>query len=113
MNRRDEAGQVTVLIIGFAAILMLVVVAAIDSSAAFLQRRGLDNLADGAALYAADLGADGIYDSGVGPGRLAQDERAVRHAVHAYLAQTGAHRRYRGGKGVVRLSGTGKCRKGH
>ena len=26
MNRRDEAGQVTVLIIGFAAILMLVVI---------------------------------------------------------------------------------------
>ena len=62
MRCRDEEGQVTLLIIGFASILLMAIVVVIDASAAYLQRQGLDNLADGAALYGADLGSAGIYE---------------------------------------------------
>ena len=40
--RRDEQGQVTLLIIGFASILLMAIVVVIDASAAYLQRQGLD-----------------------------------------------------------------------
>ena len=65
MSERDEGGQVTLLIIGFASILLMAIVVVIDASAAYLQRQGLDNLADGAALYGADLGSTDVYASGV------------------------------------------------
>ena len=40
--------------------LVLVVALVVDTSAAYLQRQGLDTLADGAALHGADLGATGL-----------------------------------------------------
>ena len=45
----------------------MVVALVVDSSAAYLQRQGLDTLADGAALRGADLGATGedVYQGGV------------------------------------------------
>ncbi|WP_332665803.1 pilus assembly protein TadG-related protein [Aeromicrobium sp.] len=51
---RREAGQITVMTIGFFVFLGLLAVVVINSSAAFLQRQQLDNVADGAALAAAD-----------------------------------------------------------
>ena len=51
---RDERGQTSVLIIGFAFVLLLMVGVVVDASAAYLQRQGLDTLADGAALAGAD-----------------------------------------------------------
>ena len=70
----------------------------IDASAAYLQRQGLDTVADGAALRGADLGATGeeIYTGGVPPDRLALTAAAVRASVHAYLVDVGAFRRYPG-----------------
>ena len=94
--RRDEQGQVTLLIIGFASILLMAVVVVVDASAAYLQRQGLDNLADGAALYGADLGSAGIYTEGLGDERLVQQEAAVKAAVRDYLARAEAGRRYPG-----------------
>ena len=44
-ERRDERGQASVLIIGFAVVLAMVVALVVDSSAAYLQRQGLDSLA--------------------------------------------------------------------
>lgn len=96
MRARDEHGQVTLLIIGFAGILLMAIVAVIDASSAYLQRQGLDNLADGAALYGADLGSSGIYEEGLGEDRLSQQEAAVRAAVRDYLARAGAGRKYPG-----------------
>ena len=93
-QRRDERGQVTLLIIGFAAILLMAVALVVDSSAAYLQRQGLDSLADGAALHGADLGSAGIYEQGLGDDRLLQQEAAVRAAVHDYLARAGAEAAY-------------------
>ena len=51
---RREDGQITVMTIGFFMFLGLLAVVVINSSAAFLQRQQLDNVADGAALAAAD-----------------------------------------------------------
>jgi hypothetical protein len=96
MRRRDDGGSVTLLIIGFASILLMAIVVVIDASAAYLQRQGLDNLADGAALYGADLGSAGIYTEGLGEDRLVQQEAAVEAAVRQYLARAGAGRTHPG-----------------
>lgn len=59
---RDERGTVTVMTIGFLVMLGLLTVVVVDSSAAFLERQRLHNLADGAALAAADaLDEAGFY----------------------------------------------------
>jgi Putative Flp pilus-assembly TadE/G-like len=98
MRHRDERGQATVLIIGFAAVLAMVVALVVDSSAAYLQRQGLDTLADGAALRGADLGATGqdVYEGGVPQDTLALTPAQARRAVGAYLQQSGAYARYPG-----------------
>ena len=95
-EERDEQGQVTLLIIGFAGILLMAIVVVIDASAAYLQRQGLDNLADGAALYGADLGSAAIYEQGLGDARLLQQEAAVKAAVRDYLARANAGSRFPG-----------------
>lgn len=94
--RRDEQGQVTLLIIGFAAMLLMAVVMVVDASAAYLQRQGLDNLADGAALHGADLGSAGVYAEGLPEDRLLQEAAVVRAAVQDYLRASGAGQRFPG-----------------
>ncbi|GAB3031203.1 hypothetical protein GCM10011376_24310 [Nocardioides flavus (ex Wang et al. 2016)] len=94
--KRDEHGQVTLLIIGFASILLMAIVVVVDASAAYLQRQGLDNLADGAALHGADLGSAGIYEQGLDDERLTQQEAAVEAAVRDYLVRAGAPATYPG-----------------
>lgn len=95
---RDERGQVTVLIVGFAVVLAMGIAVVIDASAAYLQRQGLDTLADGAALRGADLGATGedVYAGGVGERPLALTEAQARAAVRGYLSDVGAFRKYPG-----------------
>ena len=59
--RRDE-GNTTVLAIGLLLVLGLLTVVVVNASAAFLERRDLMNLADRAALTAADgLARDQLY----------------------------------------------------
>ena len=53
-RRRGEDGQLTVLIIGFTAIVLLMIVVVTDISKVFLVRRELDATADGAVLAAAN-----------------------------------------------------------
>ena len=109
IRRNDsEQGQVTLLIIGFAGILLMAVVVVIDASAAYLQRQGLDNLADGAALYGADLGSAGIYEQGLGDARLIQQEAAVEAAVRDYLARADAASRFPGIDVGVRVDPIGR-----
>lgn len=95
-RRRDERGQTTILIIGFASILMFAIAVVIDASAAFLQRQDLDTVADGAALRGADLGSVGTYTEGLPEQNLSQTEAAVRAAVNDYLRQVGAFSDYPG-----------------
>ena len=108
MRRRDEHGSVTLLIIGFAGILLMAIVVVIDASAAYLQRQGLDNLADGAALYGADLGSAGVYEEGLDAERLSQQEAAVEAAVRDYLGRAGASRKYPGIDVGVRVDPVGR-----
>ncbi|WP_179664355.1 pilus assembly protein TadG-related protein [Nocardioides panaciterrulae] len=95
---RPEQGQATVMIIGLAVVLAMLVAVVVDASAAYLQRQGLDTVADGAALSGADLGATGqeTYTTGVPEEELRLTPEAVRDAVRAYLAATGAYAHYPG-----------------
>jgi Flp pilus assembly protein TadG len=95
---RDQSGQGTVLIVGFAFVLAMAVAMVVDVSAAYLQRQGLDTVADGAALRGADLGATGrdVYTGGVPADRLDITADAVRTSVRDYLAASGAYAKYPG-----------------
>src|SRR6478735_8112432 len=86
------------MIIGFAFALLMAIAMVVDASAAYLQRQGLDTVADGAALHGADLGATGreVYTGGVPEGRLDLTSAAVRSAVHEYLVASGAYTEYPG-----------------
>jgi Putative Flp pilus-assembly TadE/G-like len=86
------------MIVGLATVLAMGVAVVTDASAAYLQRQGLDNLADGAALAGADLGTAGdeVYQGGLGGGRLMVTEADARTAVHDYLQRAGALAKYPG-----------------
>jgi Putative Flp pilus-assembly TadE/G-like len=92
----DERGSVTPLIIGFAVVVALLVGVVVDASAAFLRRGGLDSLADGAALAAAD-GIQGrqVYEGGLKK-HAEIDPAVARQLVEDYLRATQAARRYPG-----------------
>lgn len=95
-RRRDERGQTALLIVGFAVVAIMMVAVVVDASAAYLRRAGLDSLADGAALAAAD-GIQGrqVYEGGLGE-RARIDPAVARRYVAAYFRDTGAARRYPG-----------------
>ena len=95
---RTEAGQATLMIVGFAFVLAMGVALVVDAAAAYLQRLGLDTVADGAALRGADLGATGreVYTGGVPADRLELTAGAVRASVHDYLVSSGAYASYPG-----------------
>ena len=103
-RRRDERGQMTVMIVGFALVLALAVAVVTDASAAYLRRQGLDTLADGAALTAADAAASGeeAYHGGLGS-QLVLSDADARSAVAYYLVRSGAYAAYPGLRPVVRL----------
>ena len=96
MSRRDERGSTIPLIVGLASVLLLGIALVINASAAYLQRQGLDTLADGAALRGADLGAAGVYAEGLTQERLLQETGAVEKEVTAYLRSIGADKTYPG-----------------
>lgn len=97
-RRRDERGTTTLMIIGFAFVLLVMVAVVVDASAAYLQRQGLDNLADGAALAGADAGASGedVYTAGVDEDRLRLFADSARAGVADYLARSSAYADYPG-----------------
>jgi len=91
---RDERGQVTVMIVGFAFILMVLVAVVTDASAAYLQHSGLDTIADGAALTGADaLDRNAVYNGGLGD-EPQLDPVAAKAAIEQYLIDTDAYGRY-------------------
>lgn len=80
-----ESGQISVLIIGCATIIGLLAVVVINSSAAFLQRQRLADLADGAALAGADaIQSEQIYTKGLSSD-LPLDSVMAREAVSSYV----------------------------
>ena len=65
MKRSDE-GTITILVVGFTAILLLLVAVVVDVSAVVLARRGVASAADGAAVAAAQqLDQARVYASGL------------------------------------------------
>lgn len=83
----NERGQITVMTIGFFLALGLLAVVVTNASQAFLERRDLDNLADGAALSAADgLDEEHFYATG----DVRADPAQARRMVARYVAGSGA-----------------------
>jgi uncharacterized membrane protein len=83
---RREEGTVTIMTIGFLLLLGLLTVVVVDSSAAFLERQRLNNLADGAALAAADgLHEPGFYQDR----RVVLDPAEAHRLARVYLAGEG------------------------
>lgn len=105
---RDQRGQASVIIIGFAIVVLFLVAVVVDSSAAYLKRQSLDTLADGAALRAADLAAEGneVYGKGLDAGDLRLSTPAAKAAVRDYLRQVRAHHSHPGLSYGVRVRGT-------
>lgn len=80
-----ERGSITVLIIGFTAIAMALIVAGIDVSKVFLAQRALSSAADAAAVEAAQgVDTDRIYD---GPDLRCGDALPLDPGKAARLAQ--------------------------
>jgi uncharacterized membrane protein len=105
VRSRDQRGQTSLLIIGFFLVTLLVVGVTVDASAAYLRRQSLDNLADSAALAAADrLEADRAYTGDLG-GPLTVDTAAARGYVLGYLDSVGARGDFRDLTVDVRASG--------
>ena len=101
--QRGERGQVTVLIIGFALVLLLAVGVTVDASAAYLEREALAALADGAALAAADqVQGSPAYDGGL-RGTAPLDVRTARASVDRHLSATGALRDHPGLRAAVEV----------
>lgn len=88
MRRTGDQGQVTVMIVGFFIVVGLLAVVVINASAAFLQRQELNNVADGAALAAAQaVEEDAVYRGGLTDvGDLPLNNQRARGAVANYLA---------------------------
>lgn len=105
MRRRDEEGTILILTIGFVVIAMLLVVAVLDASAVFLDRRDLASAADGTALAAAQqVDVAAIYADGV-RGELPLDGGAVQRAIDAYVAANLPPAQYPGWHLTGRASG--------
>ncbi|RJS45163.1 pilus assembly protein TadG-related protein [Nocardioides cavernaquae] len=87
----EESGQVTVMIIGFALILLMATGVTVDASAAYLARQSLATLADGAALAGADqLQGAAAYDGGLDD-HVPIDVQTARQSVAEHLRATGAY----------------------
>ncbi|HRW19172.1 MAG TPA: pilus assembly protein TadG-related protein [Dermatophilaceae bacterium] len=83
---RREQGQVTVLVIGLLSIALVLILGAIDVTAVHLARVRLVDLADAAALDAADsLDEGGAYTGGVGDA-VTVSSQTVRSSASSYLA---------------------------
>jgi uncharacterized membrane protein len=97
-RQRDDSGQMTLMIVGFAVILMMAVALVVDASAAYLQRQGLATLADGAALAGADGGAQGaeVYAGGLKGDKADLVARSAKAAIQDYFSRHNAGENYPG-----------------
>lgn len=89
MNRRvgGEDGNVSLVTIGFVIVLVMLCAVVVNASDAYLDRQELMNLADGAALTA----ADGLDESAFYGGRaVTLDPAEARRLVDDYVGGRGA-----------------------
>ncbi|HZX04234.1 pilus assembly protein TadG-related protein [Kribbella sp.] len=92
-RKRGEDGQMTLLIVGFAVVILLMVVVVTDISKAFLVRRDLDATADGAVLAAAN-GLAAVYAQPGAGGNAAIDPDQARRLTADYLDEVAAGNRF-------------------
>ena len=95
---RTEAGQATLMIVGFAFVLAMGGAGGGPAAGPHPPRLGRHPGAAGAAGRGADLGATGreVYTGGVPADRLELTAGAVRASVHDYLVSSGAYASYPG-----------------
>ena len=90
MRRRDDEGQVSLLLVGYAVVVLALVLVVTEATSVHLARHRLLAVADSAALDAADaLDAARFYSlGGAGPPDrvVALSDASVRESVAAYLA---------------------------
>ena len=87
---RDD-GQVLLLVIAYAVVALSLVLVVVSASAVHLERKRLLEVADGAALDAADEVDESIYfPEGARPGSVPLSDASVRDAVDHYLDARGA-----------------------
>lgn len=101
---RPESGNISVMTIGFLAVLGLLLVVVINSSAVFLERRVLMNLADTVALSAADAVDEDDFLTHGDPQRLRIDPVLARRQAREQVgADTNVDLWVDGGRVRVRL----------
>ena len=86
--RRDDDGQITILALGFALIAFVLVAVVADAAAVHLARTQLTDVAEAAALDAADALADSAYHEGLDASEGAAvplTDDSVRQQVERYL----------------------------
>jgi Flp pilus assembly protein TadG len=91
VRRNDDEGTVLVLLLGFTAVLMLLVAVVVNVSAVILAKRGLASATDGAAVSASQsLDLDALYAAGLDAERIPLSEAEAASRVAAYEAQAAA-----------------------
>ena len=89
--KRNDDGTILVLLLGFTAVLLLMVAVVVNVSSVILAKRALVSVADGAAVSAAQsLDLDALYSQGLDSGRIPLDLSTARARVAAYEAQAAA-----------------------
>jgi uncharacterized membrane protein len=83
---RSERGQITLLVIGFAVILISLVAVVVDASQVMLLRRTLSSVADGAALAGAQSLAEQAFYAGQVVDTLPLDPSTAHVAVVEHLS---------------------------
>lgn len=83
---RGERGHITLLVIGFAVILISLAAVVVDASQVVLLRRTLSSVADGAALAAAQSLAEEAFYTGQAADVLPVDPTSAHNVVVDYLA---------------------------
>jgi Putative Flp pilus-assembly TadE/G-like len=82
--RRDERGSISLFILGLSLIAMLLIAGTVAVTSAHLSRMRLLDVADGAALSAANALDDSAYDRGVGES-VPLSNRSVQERAATYL----------------------------
>ena len=83
--RRGDDGQVTVLVLGYALIAFVLVAVVADAAAVHLARTRLTDVAEGAALDAADALSGSVYTGGVTGEAVPLTDDGVRRQAERYL----------------------------
>lgn len=95
-RQRSDAGQLTVMIVGFFLVVGLLTAVVIDASVAYLRNQSLNSLADGAALAAVDgIEGEQVYRGDLDD-RADIDPKLAERYVQQYLDDVGAANEYPG-----------------